>query len=152
MSLDYHFDQDLSLVDINSLTPVVLYPHEITFRNPQRIDRGKMPQLLPDYYSDGEETEEYHCIRTRCEKLIFNCAHDLRIHYAKKHKLRMVHICQICLHKSDTRNHLKEHMDLKHTNLKPVACPKCGKNFQTKISLARHLREVTHRTFENAIH
>ncbi len=146
MSLDYHFDQDLSLVDINSLTPVVLYPHEITFRNPQRIDRGKMPQLLPDYYSDGEETKEYHCIRTHCAKLIFNNSDDLQQHYKEIHKLLIAHICKHCRQKCDTAGHLQEHIEIKHTNLQPVKCRKCKKEFQTPISMRRHLREVIHQS------
>src|ERR1700733_11635603 len=75
--------------DINNLAPVVQpynlristnkrpssesmdNVHEITYRVPQRIDRSKMPKLLPDYNSDGQETNEYHCLRARCIPLIF---------------------------------------------------------------------------------
>lgn len=146
MSLDHHFSSDPSLIDINSLTPVVLAKHEITFRNPQRISRGKMPQLLPDYYSDGEETNEYHCIRTRCAKLVFKNPDDLQLHYEQKHKLLMAHICQLCRQKYDTYFHLQKHVEIKHTNLQPVNCRKCKKKFQSTTSLRRHLREVLHQS------
>lgn len=116
--------------------------HEITYRLPQRIDRGKMPKLLPDYSSDGQETNEYHCIRARCTALVFFYAQDLLTHYEQKHSLQSFYRCVRCKKECDTKHHLQRHAMQEHSSKMPATCPICKKQLHAPGSLNRHLKEV----------
>lgn len=124
----------------------VLEEHEITYRLPQRIDRSKMPELLPDYYSDGEETNEFHCIRSHCAALTFCCKELIEAHYDQKHNLRSSYKCpnSKCNKKCNSKRHLQTHIDLKHSHKKQPLCPICYAELQTVPAINRHLKD-THR-------
>jgi uncharacterized Zn-finger protein len=113
------------------------------------------------------EPKPFGCDVPDCQEKFRNIS-DARAH-VKSHRIEtgrsLIHTCTICgksfslkqvlkqhykIHGDTTFNcdqcpavfkiitHLRKHI-LRHTGLKPFSCHDCGKNFQTKDSIQRHL-------------
>ena len=57
----------------------------------------------------------------------------------KEKKGKMVHLCAVCLYKTDRKSTLTKHMRT-HTGVKPYACKKCTYRAARKSTLTKHMR------------
>lgn len=56
-------------------------------------------------------------------------------HYTERETMKFV--CCLCSYSSVAKDHLRKHL-MRHYDIKPFSCQKCGTTFTTKHQLTRH--------------
>ena len=91
-----------------------------------------------------ENKRQFKCPQDECDKT-FNTKHRLKEYQVVHLKNKLFH-CNYCLHKTDRRDYLIDHIKIKRTRQDLVKCnwPGCEREF-TKKGLIDHKRN----TYEN---
>ena len=92
-----------------------------------------------------ENKRQFICPQDGCDKT-FNNKYRLKEYEVIHLKNKLFH-CNYCLHKTDRRDYLIDHIKAKHTRQDLVKCnwPRYGKEF-TKINLKKHIKRIHENT------
>ena len=79
----------------------------------------------------------------KCDQCDFTHAleHGLKQHKKHSHpEESKLHVCHVCGYKTPGFSNLKEHIEVKHENVKPFPCNVCDARFYRKTRLEQHVK------------
>merc|ERR1719408_123153 len=98
----------------------------------------KDKQALQKHYMKMHSIEGLAC--KICQK-VYSSRRKLQIHKRRVHESNPKYKCQECGYTARSKYRLGVHKR-KHTGLKPLLCPCCGKGYADPINLNKHIKKV----------
>ena len=72
-----------------------------------------------------------------CDELVKGLKQHKKHSHPEESKL---HVCHVCGYKTPGFSNLKEHIEVKHENVKPFPCNVCDARFYRKTRLEQHVK------------